>query len=181
MTCSDFMEGFSDYHDEILSSLERGRFEEHLGACTSCRRYRDVVVRGTSILRGETPVGPGSEFRDRLRHSILTLEEERRRRRYTSAPTGFTAVAAVAVLVSFVAAGSWAFSSDPVVDLQPVVASPPPAPEVHPLFAEGPTVTTSTVRRVDASLWTDSHSLLVERSTLLDRQRGAGVFWTGGR
>jgi predicted anti-sigma-YlaC factor YlaD len=45
MTCREFVEFLIDYQSGDLPSSERGLFDRHLGACSSCRAYLDSYLK----------------------------------------------------------------------------------------------------------------------------------------
>ena len=75
MTCSEFIEGFSDYVDGVAEPDAMEGAELHLQACESCRRYEHTYRRGISLLRS---------FSDLTVHDGFEPDLERRLRRDTA-------------------------------------------------------------------------------------------------
>lgn len=184
MTCSDFLARYSEFFDGVIPPDDRASFRSHLEECGSCERYHRVVRRGVTLLRSLPPQPLRDDFRDRLRHSLYTIEEEQRiRRQRPSAASGGGAMAVVAATLLVVAV-LWTpslWEATPSVTLPAVIASPPsvatgvtllpgalyerPAPRQTPAY--------------QADLWTGSHTLLFEHSPLYQRYRGPGLIRTG--
>jgi len=185
MSCSDFLDRFSEFRDGEIPPGEAAEFREHLESCASCRRYGAVLDRGIELLRdGPSPELP-SDFRDRLQYSIYGLEEERRRRRLTGGATKTMAIVATAAIVSAVI---WTplpdfGRDDPSVELAPIVAQSPDLPE-------GPRIPSLTDARASSlvalplagqELWEESNELLYQHSPLYFRHREASLVRTGLR
>jgi anti-sigma factor RsiW len=183
MTCSDFLAGFSAFHDGDASEEQREAFEGHLASCPACRRYRDVVTRGVELLRSLPPQPPRHDFRPRLQHAIYHEDAERVRRRGSSSLAGtgaMTLVAGVAILAGIL----WTpvlFEEGTAVELPAVVVNTPPA--VSPASQAGPAPLRSPNQPasfLDANLWSQPNTLLFEHSTL-QRQREGSMVRTGLR
>lgn len=185
MTCSEFLARFSEFCDDARDSPAGEPFRRHLGSCASCRRYERVVRRGVELLQSEAPAEPPEDFRERLRHSIYSLDEERRRKRIPAGGSGFAAVVAVAAVLAVLVWTPMARSPEPTVELAPIVAREPasPRPLLTPRTAE-PTPWTqlsSGAFFADSDLWARSNALLYEHSHLGRRSREAGFIRTGLR
>lgn len=109
MDCGSFLEGYSDYRDDLLPLPERVRFDAHLRACDSCARYDRVLEGGVRVLAQAEELTVSDDFMDRLQHRLYHVDDElaaeRRRRarplprRTAQAAAGLAAaVAAVALL-----------------------------------------------------------------------------------
>lgn len=155
MRCEEFLEGYSDYLDGLLSQPERERFNEHLDGCDSCTRYDRVVQRGLTVVRSLPRVNPPSDFLPRLRHRIYHIEDDIP---FSGArPGGSAALVAVAVVGLF--AVLWLpFASHVPIEVElPAVAVERPAPEVAEerplpsLFDPGPFVVTG--REAPSAVW----------------------------
>lgn len=189
MTCSEFLAGFSDYYDSDPGASSRGRFEEHLRACRSCARYRDVVDRGVEALRSLPPSPLREDFRDRLRHSIYDYEEERRHSGGTLGASPVMLMVAAAAVVAAVLGGPFLFRREPSVEIAPIVVQRPPEPRPRPQpslldpIPEAPTVRVvqDTPRLEALELWERSNALLYEHSPLYQRYRDPGLVRTGLR
>ncbi|MCG8469229.1 MAG: zf-HC2 domain-containing protein [Gemmatimonadetes bacterium] len=75
MVCKEFIDRYTDYRDELLSSDERARFEEHLEDCESCRRYERVLSRGLTLWRGLPVASASPDFLPRLQHRLYHVED----------------------------------------------------------------------------------------------------------
>jgi anti-sigma factor RsiW len=60
LNCDEFVELVTAYLDDALDDATRGRFEEHLAACTGCERYLDQI-RATIAQLGRLPADHLSE------------------------------------------------------------------------------------------------------------------------
>ncbi|HKK07646.1 MAG TPA: anti-sigma factor [Gemmatimonadota bacterium] len=135
MDCTDFLEGYSDYLDGLLSSSESERFEAHRRECPRCARYDRVVQRGLKICRSLPDVDPSPDFLPRLRHRIYHLED--------GIPFGQMRHGGSAALVAVAAVGLLAFAwlpfatSVPVEVELPAVAARTPEPLVSPAARVG--------------------------------------------
>lgn len=125
MTCSDFIQHFSDYIDDRDGSGILREAERHLDRCEECRRYAEVYERGRDLLRGFPEVEVRDDFQPRLRHRIYDAEE----RAALAAESGSGATAATAfgmAALLVVAAWSPSLSSGPAaIELAPIVVSTP--------------------------------------------------------
>lgn len=131
MKCSEFLDRYTDFHDGALAPEESGAFHGHMTGCAACRRYDDVVTQGVELLRALPETGPGEDFRARLRHSIYTMQEERRRRLGSSART-MPLLGALALFGALFVALTLR-EEEPVVDLPPIVAEAPSPAAGEPL------------------------------------------------
>ena len=50
LNCSEFVELVTDYLEDHLDPIDRGRFDEHLAACPGCARYLEQIRDSTRIL-----------------------------------------------------------------------------------------------------------------------------------
>jgi anti-sigma factor RsiW len=126
MTCSEFLQGFSEFYDAVGSSPTRRRAEEHLVQCPECRRYVEIVDRGRELLRSCPPVPVSGDFRDRLQHRLYHVDDGEALDRIGSA-SGTTALTALGMAIVLVFA-AWAptlLSLRPEVELTPIVVSRP--------------------------------------------------------
>ncbi len=181
MTCSEFLAGYSDFQDgEAQPDLSRA-FESHLSTCEKCRRYHDVVVRGVEYLRA-APLPPlCDDFEDRLRHSIYTVEEERRRARISLRPVSTSAMGVVALTAIMVAAllTPFLFQPTPSVELPPIMARTPVPPLADWVGFRSLQASPFARPATDRGLWGESPTLLYPHSPLGKRSREASVVRTG--
>ena len=77
MTCTDFLDGFSDYLDGAVPGPRGSEFESHLESCEECARYARVLKEGLGILGGLELDVP-SDFRDRLERRIALDADDAR-------------------------------------------------------------------------------------------------------
>jgi anti-sigma factor RsiW len=187
MSCSDFLDRFSEFRDGEVPPGEAEEFRKHLESCASCRRYASVLDRGVELLKEAPSPGLPTDFRDRLQYSIYSLEEERRRRRLTGGGTKTMAVVATAAVVSAVIwtpIGDLARQAEPAVELPPIVAQSPEVP------LEGPRIPSLSDDRASTlvalplagqELWEESNALLYQHSPLYFRHREASLVRTGLR
>ncbi|MEX2530068.1 MAG: zf-HC2 domain-containing protein [Gemmatimonadota bacterium] len=184
MTCSEFLAQYSEYLDHEDEVGDCAAFEEHLADCASCRRYDQVVTRGLSLLHEIPPPILRGDFRDRLRHSLYTIDEEERVRRQRPDPaTGGGAMAVVAAVAVVLAVGLTPklWDTTPSVELPAIVVDGPVgetmAVGVVPLELQTlPPISRSRPTLVyEADLWEGATTLLYENSSLLQRHRGTGT------
>lgn len=132
MDCGTFLEGYSDYRDDLLPLPARVGFEAHLRACASCARYDRVVEGGVRVLAADAGLEVSEDFMDRLQHRLYHVEDElaaARRRRARPLRRSVAAAAGVAATAAGVVAGSAVYSrTAPTVTLLPAVAVSAPAP-----------------------------------------------------
>lgn len=127
MTCQEFLVRFSEYYDERLEIPQEAAFDGHLGECASCRRYVEVVERGTDLLRALPDPGVPADFHPRLRHRLYHVDDSRAfsRGSSTSATTAITALA-MAVLLGLAAWTPTLMDGEPeVVRLSPIEVTRP--------------------------------------------------------
>ena len=126
MTCSDFLQDFSDYVDGGGSRDFRERAANHLDTCASCRRYLHVYERGTDLLRASPRPDVPRDFRPRLRHRIYHIEDGPALSPATtgSATTAVTVLGMAALLVL----AAWSpllLDQDTEVAVSPIVVTRP--------------------------------------------------------
>lgn len=184
MTCSEFIEGFSEFYDGTGDPAVMQDAEDHLGSCGSCRRYHDVFDRGRALLRSFPEIDVTDDFHPRLQHRIYHIEDENALGggRSGSATTAATAVGMALLLV----AAAWAPSlwNAPEVALAPIVVS---KPEARPLGLRMPPVSvlsaSDMVRELEGSrgnLWKHSNTLLFQHSRLNGQMGGGAVVQRAG-
>ena len=141
--CSQFLDGYSDYRDDLLDEEVRGRFDAHLAECCGCARYHRVVCRGVELFREISVPAASLDFRPRLQHRLFHLQDELSR-------AGTRASAASLVMVVLIAATLAAAAWLPVfnsrsktpIALPPVAALAPQPPELPTVFRAGPLLLT---------------------------------------
>lgn len=122
MTCSEFIEGFSDYVDGVGDPARIERARAHRGTCPSCERYEAVYLRGRDLLLGQEAVEVGEDFRPRLQHRLFHVDDERALAR---APSGSATLLLTVAAALTVAAWSPTFLEEPEVELSPIVVTRP--------------------------------------------------------
>jgi anti-sigma factor RsiW len=184
MECSEFLSGFSDFRDGLLSSDESNGFHTHLESCPSCRRYAQVLSTGVDLLRALPAAAPREDFRARLRHSIYSIEEERRRRRVPRGGVGMMSLVAMAAIVSVAVCTPFFWESNPSVELPAIVAQEPaPAAPIAPVLPRSVPAATNVVALplADQQLWAESNALLYQHSSLYLRYKEPSLILTGLR
>jgi anti-sigma factor RsiW len=168
MSCSEFIDRFSDYFDGVGDTAFVQEAEAHLATCCSCRRYAEVVRKGGELFRAAPTVSVRGDFYPRLRHRIYHLEDARSLSRGSvGSATSAATILGMAVLLSLVAWSPVMRSGRPQVELSPIVVSSPSP--VRPFGVRPPPVTLSTrsgrsFDRTSRDLWARSHALLWEYS-----------------
>lgn len=147
ISCSDLLNEYSDYRDDLMTQERSSLVREHLATCESCASYDEVFSRGILELRGLPPVEPSYDFIPRLQHRIYHVDEEaawHARPHSSAASAGF-----IALLVIVLGAAAWV----PVVGNRPALVELPAVAAVLPasekplprLFQSGPHLEASTV------------------------------------
>jgi len=168
MTCSEFVESFSDLRDGTASPEAVRAAEEHLASCASCRRYRHVLERAAELLRALPTPEVGEDFVPRLQHRLLHEEQEAFLRSHANSGATALAVVGMALLLTLVAWAPTLLRSAPVVELPPIVVDTPPHPARPPVsFTAFALQATATARPSD--LWGDARTLLFQYSRLARR------------
>ena len=70
ITCTDFLQQYSDYRDGLIPESERHRLEGHLAACRQCQAYDARVARGVIVLQNSGEIEPTGDLRRQLRERI---------------------------------------------------------------------------------------------------------------
>jgi hypothetical protein len=177
MTCSEFIQNFSDFIDETGPSDTRESAARHRDACARCRRYEEVFHRGRSLLTASIEeVAVDEDFHPRLQHRLYHVDDERAlaRSRAGFHPSVMVlgAVAVVGVLVGL----PLLFEPDPEVELSPIVVSVP-APRPLGLRMPLPTLLPASFSpaalELDGNdLWRQSAALFYEYAPARARYRG---------
>jgi len=122
MTCSDFLDRYSEFRDDDLLADEADRFQGHLSVCASCRRYDRTVSVGASIFREAPPLLPREDFKERLRFTLYQEEREARRRGTTLLGRGMMVGVGVAATVAVVMAMALLREVQPTAESAPMAA-----------------------------------------------------------
>jgi anti-sigma factor RsiW len=177
MTCTEFVEGFSDYYDGTASQSDLEAADAHLAACDSCRRYHHVMTKGAELLRALPAPEVNEDFGPRLRHRLYHVDQEAVLRSQSSSGTTALAVVGMALLLSAIAWSPALRSTAPTVELDPIVVSRPPSPmrlraaRLYPVRFSSASPASS----LEQGLWDDAPGLLFHHSRLYQRygQRAA--------
>jgi hypothetical protein len=98
LTCREFLEGHSDYLDDLLIPERARWFDQHVGSCRSCERYDRVVRQGLLVARNLPDVQPSAHFHEKLQARLMGLPAEPAPRPVV-AGSGTVAVIAAALAV----------------------------------------------------------------------------------
>ena len=142
MVCKEFLDGHSRYRDDVLAAGEKTRFETHMKACASCRRYDTVLARGIALLRALPRVKASPDFHPRLQHRLFHEDDAGRLPFRAQLGRAAAIVVASAALVS-IGVSNRAQPLRIDVGLPPVTVEPPPrevAESQRGLFDDGPYV-----------------------------------------
>jgi len=130
MTCSEFLESYSDFRDGLIDDPGVARrLGDHLAVCPRCMQYDARVARGATLLRSFSDIEPSPRFRRelarRLTRSHLTLEEPVR-----PAPAGIMVGLMVATAIALVVwtSGERGAVAVPAVETAAARAAPSPPP-----------------------------------------------------
>jgi len=149
---------YSDYLDGLLPAAEAERVGAHIAGCQGCRRYDNVVRRGTRLLTDQTEFLPDPDFLPSLKHR-LSFEDDRDRLQ----PVTVGASAAVSV-AAVIALAVWApvalLSRNTNEPEQIAVSSGPVAEEISELVNSKPDVSL-THNNVDVSLIDQGYTPLI--------------------
>lgn len=144
MDCSEFLEGYSGFHDHRIGEAERRRYRAHLEHCGSCRRYHRVLRRGLRAVRDLPRVKASTDFFPRLQHRLFHLRD--------GTPVSPSRTAGSAAVIAVAAVGLLALAWLPFASRAPLevrlpavaVEAPPPSPQepgaLPSLFEPGPFV-----------------------------------------
>lgn len=186
MNCAEYLAHYSQFRDGDLSGPDREALDSHLAGCPSCRRYDRAVSQGVEFLRNTSGIRPRDDLKERVRHSVYSLEDAERVRRFRpQAPSGGRAMAlmAAAVLVMVVIWTPSLLDDTPSVDLPAIVVDSSALDRAGMVqrdnsFPElGRDRSASFVHESD--LWTGANALLFEHSPLYHRYRNPALVQTG--
>lgn len=182
MDCQEYLARFSEYVDGRIEAESLEEMEAHRLTCLPCGRYSRLLEAGTELLRSSAPVEVPDDFRPRLDHRILHVEDGAAIAR-ESHGTGATTVSVLAVAV-LLALSAWApviTVTAPTLELPPLVAHAP-----HVIFTpafSGPTFSRNAsvfpTTEFQDGFWGDSHQLLREYSNLSEPRRDYLLVRTG--
>lgn len=171
MNCSDYVERFSDFLDGAAPADELRAFEAHLETCPHCRRYGEVVRRGSQVLRALPEPELTEDFGPRLQHRLYHVDDELVLANGSATPA--MTVVGMALLLTAIAWSPTLLPDTPQVELAPIVVDEPPRTfPTRPVNAM-PTglPDDSPLSDLEGGLWDDAQSLMYEYSPLSQRYR----------
>lgn len=180
MTCTEFIEAFSEVHDGTAPADVVLRAGEHAQSCASCRRYRSVVERGAALLRSLPEPEIHQDFAPLLRRRLAYVEQDAFLRGHTNSGSTALAVLGMAAVLVAVAWAPLMRPPAPAVELAPIVVSRPPSAvpaRSVASFSAFAQQALAVPRRslpprpaaLQADLWGDARSALFEYSRLAQR------------
>lgn len=177
MTCSEFIESFSDHIDETGPPDLRRAAHRHRDGCASCRRYEEVYLRARdTLVEVADEVELDDDFHDRLQHRLFHVDDERALARSAPALHPSVMVLGAGVLLASLAAGPL-LEPEPEVELSPIVVSRPahrPLGLRIPLPSLLPASLSPAALELDGDdLWRQSASLFYEYAPVRARYRDA--------
>jgi len=174
MTCSEFMEGYSDFVDEILPPDLHDEFDAHGASCDSCSRYDEVYRRGRLLLQAFSSVEVDEEFQPRLETRIHQIQNEAAVARTMGSGGSTATVLSIAAVLLVIAWSPLLLFRPYDVELAPIlVSSPGPRPLGirMPDVSIRPASTSPAALDMDADLWGRPNALLLQYSPSLQRYR----------
>ncbi len=170
MTCSHYVANFSDYLDGTAPRAEVEAFEAHLEGCEDCRRYREVVARGSALLKALPEPQLSHDFMPRLQHRIYHANGVVGLGSGASATPAMT-VLSMAVILTAIAWLPALVPRAPQVELAPIVVDQPPADlPARPIDAlPGELPERAPLSDLEGGLWDDPSGLMYEYSPLSQR------------
>jgi hypothetical protein len=182
MTCSDFIDRFSEYFDRVGDDEFIEKADVHLSSCTSCRRYLEVIERGRELFRSSPGIRVGGDFYPRLKHRLFHMEDADALARGSagSATTAVT-ILGMAVLLTLVAWSPIIRAAEQKAERAPIVANRPTTEgglglRPRPVsFSMGSVRFSHGFERTPQDLWERPEVLLWEYSPLFE-----GYGQTGG-
>jgi anti-sigma factor RsiW len=172
MTCSEFVERFTDFLDGEGSEAFHAEAEAHMEACSGCRRYHQVMVQGRAVLRSLPEATVPEDFQPRLQHRLYHVDDEAALSAHAASGATVFTVLGMSMLLTALAWSPTLRPSAPVVEIPPIVVSEPPLRmrPVNALPADAAILRPAWARR-GTDLWDDAQALLYEYSPLQQRYR----------
>jgi hypothetical protein len=99
-SCREFLEGHSEYLDQMLTPEEARRFDEHVASCRSCEHYDRITRRGLLLARNLPEIQPSPHFHERLQARLMGLEDRPVARPVVANSATVVVIAAVLALVA---------------------------------------------------------------------------------
>jgi hypothetical protein len=178
MTCSDFLDRYSDFRDDDLLAEESERFQGHLSVCASCRRYDRTVSVGASLFREAPLLSPREDFKERLRFSIYQEEREARRRGNSLLGRGMMVGVGAAATIAAVMAMALLREAQPIAESAPMAAGAPAGTEGSLSASLFDPIRSRPLSLEDQDFLTGSNVLLYESSPLFRRHREPEILMT---
>lgn len=170
MNCSDVVACFTDYLDGVSPPAERTAIGNHLEHCSTCVRYRNVLVHGAELLRALPEPELRDDFGPRLKHRLFHVDDERALTAHAASGASAMTVLSIALLLTAVAWSPTLFMRAPAVQLPVlVVDGPPRRGATRPMSVTPPDVfsTTEVEPDLDEGLW--ANQLIYDYSPLSQR------------
>ncbi|MEJ2540089.1 MAG: hypothetical protein P8188_08985 [Gemmatimonadota bacterium] len=182
MTCSDFIQGFSDYVDGVGDPEQLEAACSHVERCASCRGYEETYRRGVQLLRSFSDLTVRDGFEPELDRRIreeTAMALESLGRRSVSSGSSMTMLVGMALILVGAAWSPLLFSRVVQVELSPIQAAAPRARA--PMVGSGG-ITLLPERRmrprgelVGLDLWDEPSSLLRQYAPVLRGYPAGGV------
>lgn len=170
MNCSDVVTRFTDYLDGVSTPAEAAAIEEHLERCSTCVRYRNVLVHGAELLRTLPQPELRDDFEPRLKHRLYHVDDERALTAHAASGAPAMTVLSIALLLTAVAWSPTLFLRAPTIELPVIVVDDPPARgSDRPVSVTPPGVfsTTQPEPDLEEGLW--ANQLIYDYSPLSQR------------
>lgn len=180
MTCSQFIEAFSDLIDETGSIEVREAAARHRGVCERCRHYAEVFMRGREALRsGEDVLEVDEYFHSRLQHRLHHVDDERALARSRAGVHPAVLVLGAAAVFATVVGAPVLLGPDPEVELSPIVVNRPaprPLGLRIPLPSMLPASLSPAALELDGDdLWRQPTALFYDYAPVRARYRAGGA------
>jgi len=175
MDCQEYLTRFSDVLDGQAEAETCEAMDAHRRSCAACERYSHTLEVGRDLLKSTPGLDVPADFRRRLHHRILHVQDGPALRG-ASLASGAT-VSSMVLVAALIASAAWAPALDrhgTSVELPAVVVVAPPGPsftpdETAPTFPRSLPFLSRT--EFQDGIWGDSHDLLREYSPILERRR----------
>ena len=168
MNCSEVVARLTEYLDGDTSSEEAASIERHLGACSACVRYRNVVVHGGQLLRSLPEPELHEDFEPRLQHRLFHVDDERLLGVHAASGTPAMTVLGIALLLTAVAWSPTLFAGSRAVELAPIVVDrAPPQSPVRAASSPPGVFSSKTGDDLDEGLW--ENTILYDYTPLSQR------------
>ena len=154
MNCSEVVARLTEYLDGDTSSEEAATIQQHLGLCSACVRYRNVVVNGEQLLRALPEPELREDFARRLQHRLFQVDDERLLGVHATSGTPAMTVLGIALFLTVVAWSPTLFTGSRAVELAPIVVDrAPPLSPVRAASSLSGGLSSKTGDDLDGGLW----------------------------